>query len=163
MQTFDFTSGLDNCVKFPQHSMLCLQQAMQPWKKFSIAYHIKSGGNQNITLSILILSSCSMYGFNGLSPITFSRVPNASAVASLTGPNVSSILYKIKLIISKPSHSFWNRNLLERINIMKTNWAILWIVIYPVDSAIHHSNKQGQQYTVKTLQSMTQWQCWDKW
>ena len=33
---------------------------------------------------------------------------------------------------------------IQRISIMKTNCTIRWIVIYPVDSAIHLSNNWGQ-------------------
>ena len=33
---------------------------------------------------------------------------------------------------------------IQRISIMKTNCTIRWIVIYPVDSAIHLSNDWGQ-------------------
>ena len=36
MQTLDFVSGLHDCLKFSQ-SLLCLYQAMQTWKTFSIA------------------------------------------------------------------------------------------------------------------------------
>ena len=33
---------------------------------------------------------------------------------------------------------------IQRISIMKTNCTIRWIVIYPVDNAIHLSNNRGQ-------------------
>ena len=36
MQTFDFVSGLHNFLEFPQN-LLCLYQAMQTRKTFSIA------------------------------------------------------------------------------------------------------------------------------
>ena len=37
---------------------------------------------------------------------------------------------------------------IQRISITKTNCAILWIVIYPVDSTIHFSNNWGQVYRI---------------
>ena len=37
---------------------------------------------------------------------------------------------------------------IQRISITKTICAILWIVIYPVDSTIHFSNNWGQVYRI---------------
>ena len=40
---------------------------------------------------------------------------------------------------------------IQRISVDKTNHAIHWIVIYPVDSVIHFSNNRGQKYNNKNL------------
>ena len=38
-------------------------------------------------------------------------------------------------------------NAIQRISVNKTNHAIRWIVIYPVDSAIQPLNNRGQDYS----------------
>ena len=49
-----------------------------------------------------------------------------------------SFLNHLALVVQKVD------NAIQRISISKTNWVIQWIVIYPVDSAIHPSNNWGQ-------------------
>ena len=44
----------------------------------------------------------------------------------------------------------WALIRINTVSITKTNCAILWIVIYPVDSAIHLSNNRGQVFFVFT-------------
>ena len=40
-------------------------------------------------------------------------------------------------------YAIHQKNRYPVISVDKTKYAIYWIVIYPVDSAIHHSNNMG--------------------